>query len=64
MRLLSYPIQWLDVLETTRDNIEGELPAMVQDAGFENVQTLESINTVFGTLAINSPEKRETSITE
>ncbi len=63
MRLLFYPIQWLDGFETTRDNIEGKLPAMVQDAGFENVQTLESINTVFGTLALYSAEKRETSIT-
>tara|TARA_R110002049_G_scaffold308839_1_gene514402 strand:- start:10158 stop:10841 length:684 start_codon:yes stop_codon:yes gene_type:complete len=63
MRLLFYSIQWLDGFETTRDNVEGRLPAMIQDAGFENVQTLESINTVFGTLALYSAEKRETSIT-
>ena len=63
MRLLFYPIQWLDGFETTRDNVDGRLPAMIQDAGFENVQTVELINTVFGTLVIYSAEKRQTLIT-
>lgn len=63
MRLLFYPIQWLDGFETTRDNVDGRLPAMIQDAGFENVQTVELINTVFGTLVLYSAEKRQTLIT-
>ena len=57
MRLLFYPIQWLDGFETTRDNVEGRLPAMIQDAGFENVQNLDSIDTVFGTLALYGAKK-------
>jgi len=63
MRLLFYPIQWLDGFETTRDNVDGRLPAMIQDAGFENVQTVELINTVFGMLVLYSAEKRQTLIT-
>lgn len=57
MRLLFYPIQWLDGFETTRDNVEGRLPALIGETGFGNVQTLESINTIFGTLALYSAEK-------
>jgi ubiquinone/menaquinone biosynthesis C-methylase UbiE len=61
MRLLFYPIQWLDGFETTQDNVEGKLPDLINDAGFDNVQTLESINTVFGTLALYSASKNEPS---
>ena len=57
MRLLFYPIRWLDGFETTQDNVEGRLPAMIGEAGFDNVQTLRSINTVFGTLALYCAEK-------
>ena len=57
MRLLFCPIQWLDGFETTQDNVEGRLPAMIGEAGFDNVQTLRSINTVFGTLALYCAEK-------
>lgn len=61
MRLLFYPIQWLDGFETTRDNVEGRLPDLIQGAGFGSVQTLKSINTVFGTLALYSASKNEPS---
>ena len=57
MRLLFYPIRWLDGFETTQDNVEGRLPAMIGEAGFDNVQTLRSINTVVGTLALYCAEK-------
>lgn len=57
MRLLFYPIQWLDGFETTRDNVEGRLPGLIEDAGFDNVQIRKSINTVFGTLALCSASK-------
>jgi SAM-dependent methyltransferase len=59
MRLLFYPIQWLDGFETTQDNVDGRLPAMIEAAGFESVETVKSINTVFGTLALYSAEKPE-----
>ena len=59
MGLLFYPIQWLDGFETTRDNVEGRLPGMIEDAGFVDVQTLKSINTVFGTLALYSAAKHD-----
>ena len=59
MRLLFYPIQWLDGFATTRDNVEGKLPAIIEAAGFEDVKLMETINTVFGTLGIYSASKHE-----
>lgn len=53
MRLLFYPIQWLDGFETTRDNVQGRLPSMIEKAGFEAVESLKTINTMFGTLVIH-----------
>jgi SAM-dependent methyltransferase len=52
MRLLFYPIQWLDGFATTQDNVAGKLPAIIEAANFENVKLMETVNTVFGTLGI------------
>jgi ubiquinone/menaquinone biosynthesis C-methylase UbiE len=58
MRLLFYPIQWLDGFVTTQDNVEGRLPELMETAGFEEVGTQKSINTVFGTLALYRASKK------
>ena len=58
MRLLVYPIQWLDGFVTTQDNVEGRLPELMETAGFEEVGAQESINTVFGTLALYRASKK------
>lgn len=57
MRLLFYPIQWLDGFVTTRDNVDGLLPEMIEAVGFKKVQILKTINTVFGTLALYQASK-------
>jgi len=57
MRLLFYPIQWLDGFATTRDNVEGRLPELMGSAGFSEVRTRKDINTVFGTLALYSASR-------
>lgn len=57
MRLLFYPIQWLDGFTNTKDNIEGRLPQLIQYAGFSDVRICKQFSTVFGTLTIYSGSK-------
>ncbi|HET6365522.1 MAG TPA: methyltransferase domain-containing protein [Nitrospirota bacterium] len=47
----------LALLEPVEDNIEGRLPTMLQEAGFERVQTHDQFQTAFGTLALISAIK-------
>jgi ubiquinone/menaquinone biosynthesis C-methylase UbiE len=51
MRVASLGFRLLDGGEGTAVNIRGEIPAMVKEAGFENVVQTESWMTPFGTLA-------------
>lgn len=44
-------------LEPVSDNIEGRLPPMLEEAGFERVQTHDQFQTAFGTLALISAIK-------
>ncbi len=44
-------------LEPVADNIEGRLPTMLQEAGFQRVQTHDQFQTAFGTLALISAIK-------
>lgn len=53
-RALFLAVQLLDGFETTRDSVEGALPMLMADAGFEDVRTLQEFSTVLGTLAIYS----------
>lgn len=57
MRLLIYPVQWLDGFDTTQDNFEGRLPALLSEGGFERVSELGRMRTIFGTLAFYSAHK-------
>lgn len=52
MRVLFYFVQLLDGFETTRDNIQGSLPSLMDQAGFPKVSTTDSVDTLFGTMAL------------
>ncbi len=58
MRLLFYPVQFLDGFAATTDNVRGLLPEIIEEAGFREVRTRAEIRTVFGTLALYSAVKR------
>lgn len=51
MRIASLGFQHFDGGETTGVNIRGELPALMQAAGFDDVAETERRMTLFGTLA-------------
>ena len=57
MRLLFYPIQWLDGFANTKGNVEGQLPLLIQYTGFSDVRICKQFSTVFGTLTIYSGSK-------
>jgi len=61
MRLLFLIVQLLDGFATTRDSVEGVMPALMAEAGFEAVQTERQFPTVLGTLAIYSARAAITS---
>lgn len=61
MRLLAYPFQLFDGYKNTKDNINGKLPEIMQEAGFRNVTVLKKYNTVFGTLQLFEATKPMTS---
>ena len=52
MRVASLPLRMFDGLETTRDNVNGLLPDMFRNAGFEEVQERTRFMTLFGTLSL------------
>jgi ubiquinone/menaquinone biosynthesis C-methylase UbiE len=57
MRGLFYPVQWLDGFETTQDNVEGLLPQLFTQGGFQDVKLHEEFSTVYGTLALYQANK-------
>jgi ubiquinone/menaquinone biosynthesis C-methylase UbiE len=52
MRLAFLLIQLLDGVATTQKNVEGALPGLFVDAGFESVETVAVFHTLFGTLSL------------
>ena len=50
-------VRILDGFDTTLDNLQGKIPGILREAGFQNVTEHKSIDTVFGTLRIWSGEK-------
>ncbi len=48
----SVAIKLLDGFENTRDNVQGRLIALFEEAGFANVSQQQTVATVFGTLAL------------
>ena len=52
MRALFFPVRVLDGFPNTRDNVQGNLPSLIREAGAERVVQHASFNTMFGTLAL------------
>lgn len=45
-------VRLLDGLEVTRDNAEGRLAELIEEAGFAQVKTVQTIDTLAGTIAV------------
>jgi len=45
-------VQLLDGFETTADSVRGNLPELLYEAGFDNVEETGCFKTVFGTLRL------------
>ncbi len=57
MRLAFYIVQFVDGFESTSDNVSGKIPAYLVDAGFKEVEVVEKINTIMGTVSIYRGKK-------
>lgn len=57
MRLMFLPVQCLDGFKNTQDNVSGNLAALFQHAGFDQVLQRQAFSTMFGTLALYSAVK-------
>lgn len=57
MRILFYVVQLLDGFENTRDNVQGRLPDLFANGGFEGVEVRHEMGTVFGTMTLYSGKK-------
>lgn len=51
MRLAYVPVQVFDGFPNTRDNLQGLLPVLMRQAGFENIREVYRRRTIFGNLA-------------
>jgi ubiquinone/menaquinone biosynthesis C-methylase UbiE len=61
MRILFYFIQILDGFESTKDNVQGLLPSIFKDCGFESQSLRNNISTILGTMALYSAIKPKIS---
>lgn len=57
MRCLFYTVQLADGVSTTRDNVAGRLPGMIERSGFQDVSVRREFSTIYGTLALVSARK-------
>jgi ubiquinone/menaquinone biosynthesis C-methylase UbiE len=51
-RILYLIVQVFDGFETTTDNVNGMLPALIEEAGFVDVEETRTFATVYGTLSL------------
>jgi ubiquinone/menaquinone biosynthesis C-methylase UbiE len=58
MRMLFVPIQLLDGVANTRDNVTGRLTSMLEQVGLANVSEATRVSTAFGTMALYRATKR------
>jgi ubiquinone/menaquinone biosynthesis C-methylase UbiE len=58
MRLAFLLIQLLGGVATTQKNVEGALPGLFEDAGFESVEPVAVFHTLFGTLSLYQARKK------
>lgn len=52
MKTVSRGIEWLDGKETTADNFRGNLPSLIEEAGFGQIEETASFDTLFGTIRL------------
>src|SRR5574337_175227 len=52
MRILAFSVRLGDSFARTADNIEGRLPALFRDTGFEGVAEITRFATLYGTLSL------------
>ncbi|MHB1105073.1 MAG: class I SAM-dependent methyltransferase [Lutibacter sp.] len=52
MRLMFHIVQLLDGYKTTNDNVKGNLPNIIKQAGFDQINISQKFNTVLGTVEI------------
>jgi ubiquinone/menaquinone biosynthesis C-methylase UbiE len=57
MRGVFYLVQLLDGFETTTDNVNGKIPEYLTHAGFVEVNEIEKIDTILGTVSIYQGKK-------
>lgn len=57
MRGLFLTVQLLDGFISTRDHVAGRMPALFTDNGFSDVAQRQTINTIYGTIALFSATK-------
>ncbi len=57
MRILFFPMQVLDGIPNTQDNIKGRIPQLMQNAGFKEVSEVIRVTTVYGTLSFYKGKK-------
>lgn len=57
MKFSSSLIGLLDGLDTTADNFNGLLPALMREAGFEKIEETNRYNTFFGTIRLHKAHK-------
>lgn len=60
MRGLFVFVQILDGFENTRDNVNGRLVGIFEDAGLSNVTERQAFGTMFGTMTLYSADKPAT----
>ncbi len=53
-------VQLLDGVEDTRPSAEGRLPQLISDAGFDDVEERDVVNTVLGSISLYTAQKAAT----
>lgn len=56
--LFSHYLQLVDSVETTKDNLEGQLPFLISEAGFVKVERQKHFKTIVGTIRLFKALKR------
>ena len=52
MRVAFFTVQLLDGFETTTDNVNGLLPTLITESGFDEVAETGSYMTMLGTMSL------------
>ena len=55
----AFLVQLLDGFDNTRDNVQGQLPALFERAGFRHVCEVRTFATALGTLSLYRARKTQ-----